>query len=208
MVIRWGLGKFLNQSSSQTAAHTIKLHVIAINMYWILLLLYDYALKSCDYIVTNALWFKEPCILPLRYRLNFNNKIKHFNHKIKEIGRPFCLKALKSSFFFFFLLVSCLHSCGFLMFWWLHWLLLGFEYFFSWLLLRCIASKGWVFSELHSGHYLRWKTPKLSAHSLTLPSMACGLLTLRLREEDFSWNTNGIVLLLCLKSLRVFLLQK
>lgn len=100
MVIRWGLGKFLNQFSSQTAAHTIKLHVIAINMYWILLLLYDYALKSCDYIVTNVLWFKDSCILPLRYRLNFNNKIKHFNHKIKEKGRPF-FKHLSQTFFFF-----------------------------------------------------------------------------------------------------------
>lgn len=64
---------------------------------WILLLPSDYAMKSCDYIVTNVLWFTDPCILPLRYRPAFNNKIKHFNNQIKERRRPLCSHLAASS---------------------------------------------------------------------------------------------------------------
>lgn len=89
-------GNFLNQSLPETTAHTLKLPVLSINMdrIW---LLYDYALKSCDYVVTDVLWFKDSCILPLTCRLHLNNKMKYFNSKIKD--KEAFLQPLNSSLF-------------------------------------------------------------------------------------------------------------
>lgn len=116
MVIHGGLGKFLNQSSSQTTVHPIKLHVTSINMYRILLLLYDYTVKSGDYIVTNVLWFQDSCTPPFRYRLNFNSKIKErmrtfFNHCLpppRSYGFSLTSLATSQLWVFFSHVFSCL----------------------------------------------------------------------------------------------------